>query len=57
MALPTQYIVSRRNEIYKSSKIMREFYIKEAFMRTFVGAIVGLGASIVFYGVGPVSMQ
>ena len=44
--LPTYYTVRRRNDIFKASKLVREFYLKEILVRTVLGFIVGVGMSI-----------
>ena len=53
--LPLFYMVKNRNNIYKSTQIMREFYLKELVARSVLGFFVGVGVSIYFYGAGPVS--
>ncbi len=49
-ALPTYYLIKNRNTIYKGSKIVREFYIKELVARSFLGFFLGVGLSIYLYG-------
>lgn len=57
VGLPLYYVIKNRNNIYRGSKIVREFYLKELFARSVLGFFVGVGASIYFYGVGPVNKQ
>ena len=56
-ALPSYYLIKNRMTIYKGSKLVREFYVKELFARSAMGFILGVAASAYFYGAGPVSKQ
>ena len=57
LAMPLYFIVKNRNTIYKGSKLVREFYIKELIARSFMGFFLGIGVSIFFYGAGPLSKE
>ena len=57
VATPLYYLVKNRNNIFKATKIVREFYFKEVIARTFMGFFLGVGASIYFYGVGALSKE
>lgn len=43
--------------IYKGSKLVREFYIKELVARSLFGFVIGIAASAYLYGAGPVTKQ
>lgn len=55
VGLPLFYVLKNRNNIYRSTKIMREFYLKELVARSVLGFFMGIGVSIYFYGAGPVN--
>ena len=49
-ALPLYYLIKHRNNIYRGSKLQREFYVKEIMIRSVLGFVLGIGLSIYFYG-------
>jgi hypothetical protein len=53
IGLPAYYLIKNRNNIYKASKLVREFYFKDIIARSFFGFIIGVGASIYLYGPDP----
>lgn len=56
-AIPTYFLLKNRNNIYKGSKLVREFYVKELFARSAMGFFLGVAVSAYFYGMGPVSKK
>jgi hypothetical protein len=50
VTLPLYYLVKHRNAIYRGTKLQREFYFKEIFVRGILGFVLGVGLSIYFYG-------
>ena len=55
--LPSYYLIKNRMTIYKGSKLVREFYIKELVARSLFGFVIGIAASAYLYGAGPVTKQ
>jgi hypothetical protein len=51
--MPSWYLIKNRNIMYKSTKLVREFHLKEMVARSFLGFFVGVGLSVAFYGLGP----
>ncbi len=43
--------------IYKGSKLVREFYLKELAARSLFGFFIGVAASAYLYGAGPATKQ
>ncbi len=56
-AMPTYFLFKNRMTIYKGSKLVREFYIKELFARTAMGFLLGVVVSTYFYGAGPATKK
>ncbi len=50
VAFPAYYLLKNRNNIYKGSKIVKEFYLKEVLARTTLGFFVGIVLSVYLYG-------
>ena len=50
IGFPMYYMLKHRNDIYRGSKIVKEFYIKEIVARSFIGLIFGFVVGIYFYG-------
>jgi hypothetical protein len=55
--MPTYFLFKNRMTIYKGSKLVREFYIKELFARTAMGFLLGVVVSTYFYGAGPATKK
>jgi hypothetical protein len=53
IAFPTYYLLKHRSTIYKSTQLMKEFYLKELLARSALGFAVGVGLSIYLFGIGP----
>ena len=53
IGVPLIHIIRNRNEIYRSTRIMKEFHLKEVMARTFLGFFIGFAVATYFYGVGP----
>ena len=52
VGLPLFHLVRNRNEIYKASKLMREYHIKEVIARGCMGFFFGTMIALYFYGFG-----
>ncbi len=50
LLLPAYYIIKNRNIIYRATEVNRIFFLKETLMRSFLGACVGFGISLMYYG-------
>ena len=57
LGFPGYYLMKNRNEIYKGTQILKEFYLKELIARSFLGLVVGFGIATYFYGAGPISKK
>ena len=55
LGLPLYFVLKNRNAIYKGTKLVREFYVKELVARALMGSLLGVAVSIYIYGVGPVN--
>jgi hypothetical protein len=57
VATPLYYLLKHRNDIFRASKLVREFHLKELVARSVMGFFLGVGVSIYFYGAGPLSKE
>lgn len=50
LGFPTYYLLKNRNQIYRSSSLLKEFHVKELVARSFFGLVTGFVVGVYFFG-------